>query len=75
MQTLQMQNLVVDAGHVDYLTERIRVAPTGEFKSPEDIGNLAIAGVGSGSDELMRIRDFATPSESTSSRSPGSPTR
>lgn len=60
MQTLLLQNLVVDAGHVDYLTERIRVAPTGEFKSPEDIGNLVIAGAGSEGGELVRIRDFAT---------------
>ena len=44
MQTLQSQNLVVDAGRVDYQTQRLRVAPTGEFQSPEDIGDLAIAG-------------------------------
>jgi len=46
MQTLQSQNLVVDAGRVDYLTQRIRVAPTGEFQSPEDIGDLAITSAG-----------------------------
>jgi len=33
-QTLQSQNLVVDAGRVDYETQRLRVAPTGEFQSP-----------------------------------------
>ena len=60
MQTLQSQNLVVDAGRVDYLTQRIRVAPTGEFQSPEDIGDLAIAGASAGRDEIIRIRDFAT---------------
>lgn len=60
MQTLQSQNLVVDAGRVDYQTQRIRVAPTGEFRSPEDIGDLAIAGASTGRDELLRIRDFAT---------------
>jgi multidrug efflux pump subunit AcrB len=60
MQTLQSQNLVVDAGRVDYLTQRIRVAPTGEFQSPEDIGDLAIVGVGGDRDEIVRIRDFAT---------------
>jgi len=60
MLTLQLQNLVVDAGHVDYLTERIRVAPTGEFESPEDIGDLVIAGAHAASDELLRIRDVAT---------------
>ena len=60
MQTLQSQNLVVDAGRVDYQTQRLRVAPTGEFQSPEDIGDLAIAGAGGGRDEIVRIRDFAT---------------
>jgi multidrug efflux pump subunit AcrB len=60
MQTLESQNLVVDAGRVDFLTLRMRVAPSGEFESAEDIGELAIAGLGSGRDELVRIRDFAT---------------
>ncbi len=60
MQALHSQNLVVDAGHADYLTQRFRIAPTGEFQSPEDIGDLAIAGMGEGRDELLRIRDFAT---------------
>jgi len=60
MQTLQSQNLVVDAGRVDYLTQRIRVAPTGEFQSPEDIGDLAITSAVSGRDEIIRIRDIAT---------------
>jgi len=60
MQTLLLQNLVVDAGRVDYLTERIRAAPTGEFESPEDIGDLVIVGASSDGDELLRIRDFAT---------------
>lgn len=59
MQTLQSQNLVVDAGRVDYLTQRIRVAPTGEFQSPEDIGDLAITSAGAQRDEIVRIRDFA----------------
>ncbi|MBM4089882.1 MAG: efflux RND transporter permease subunit [Planctomycetes bacterium] len=60
MQTLQSQNLVVDAGQVDYLTQRLRVAPTGEFQSPEDIGDLAITSVVSGRNEIIRIRDIAT---------------
>ena len=59
MQTLQSQNLVVDAGRVDYQTQRLRVAPTGEFQSPEDIGELAITAVVDGRDEIIRIRDFA----------------
>lgn len=59
IQTLQQQNLVVDAGRVDFQTQRLRVAPTGEFQSPEDIGDLAITSVVSGRNELIRIRDFA----------------
>ncbi len=60
MQTLESQNLVVDAGRVDYQTQRMRVAPTGAFQSPEDIGDLAITTVVNGRNELIRIRDFAT---------------
>ena len=40
--TLTQQNLVVDAGSVDVHSQRVRVAPTGEFQSPEDIADLAI---------------------------------
>lgn len=59
IQTLQLQNLVVDAGGVDYLKQRMRVAPTGEFRSPEDIGDLAITSALPGRDEIIRIRDVA----------------
>ena len=38
--TLGKQNMVVDAGYVDAQQRRFRVAPTGEFASPEDIGEL-----------------------------------
>ena len=38
--TLQSQNMVVDAGYVDVGQERIRVAPTGKFLKPEQIGEL-----------------------------------
>jgi multidrug efflux pump subunit AcrB len=41
-QTLQRQNMVVDAGSIDIQNRRLRVAPTGEFTSPEDIGKLQI---------------------------------
>ena len=65
--TLQTQNLVVNAGRVDFQTTRMRIAPTGEFESPEAIGELAVAGLslsGRGDaprrDEIIRIRDFAT---------------
>ena len=40
--TLENQNMVVDAGGVDLQEKRFRIAPTGEFKSPEDIGNLHV---------------------------------
>jgi multidrug efflux pump subunit AcrB len=66
--TLRTQNMVVDAGSVDVQSRRYRVAPTGQFDSPGDIGNLLVrptamdslqssAGDGS-SAELARIRDI-----------------
>ncbi|EMI17281.1 transporter, AcrB/D/F family protein, partial [Rhodopirellula maiorica SM1] len=60
IQTLQSQNMVVDAGHVDYQTQRLRVAPTGAFRTPEEIGELAVTSVVDGQDEIIRIRDIAT---------------
>ncbi|MFQ5923674.1 MAG: efflux RND transporter permease subunit, partial [Anaerolineales bacterium] len=65
-------NMVVDAGSVDLQNRRFRIAPTGEFQSPADIGDLQIrptlrdtlqnltrlAGPRSG--ELIRIRDIGT---------------
>ncbi|MCZ6846405.1 MAG: efflux RND transporter permease subunit, partial [Alphaproteobacteria bacterium] len=41
-QTLNQQNLVVDAGSLDLQNKRLRIAPTGQFRSAEDIGDLAI---------------------------------
>jgi len=41
-ETLQIQNEVVDAGWIDVADRRLRVAPTGEFSRPEEIGELAI---------------------------------
>ncbi|WP_298623385.1 efflux RND transporter permease subunit [uncultured Legionella sp.] len=63
--TLKLQNQVVDAGSADYQQERLRIAPTGEFNSAEEISNLTITPLVSGSglnknNELLRIRDFAT---------------
>jgi len=65
--TLKQQNMVVDAGSIDYQGQRFRVAPTGEFTSAVQIGDLAIAGVGGQDratgvrgDELIRIRDIGT---------------
>ncbi len=71
--TMQKQNMVVDAGSVDVQQKRVRIAPTGEFRSPEDIADLAIhpslidslQSLEKGeplqsSDELVRIRDIGT---------------
>ncbi len=40
--TLNQQNMVVDAGSLDLQNRRFRIAPTGEFDTPWDIGNLSI---------------------------------
>ena len=62
--TLGQQNLVVQSGGIDIGTERLRVEQTGDFQSPEEIGDLMVRGnellTGTKSDELIRIRDFAT---------------
>jgi multidrug efflux pump subunit AcrB len=42
IQTLQQQNVVVDAGSVNLRDKRVRVTPTGEYRSPEDIGEVAV---------------------------------
>jgi multidrug efflux pump subunit AcrB len=73
-QTLRVQNEVVDAGGVDVGERRLRVAPTGEFTSPEDIGDMFVRPTlldalqqqqqpESASGELLRIRDVATVSQ------------
>ncbi|MEM9111151.1 MAG: efflux RND transporter permease subunit [Planctomycetota bacterium] len=70
--TLEDQNLVVDPGSLDVQRRRLRIAPTGAFTSPSDIGELTIraassdlAGVDSDAgatspDELIRLRDIGT---------------
>ena len=64
-QTLKLQNQVVDAGQVDYQSQRMRIAPTGEFSTPEAIGDLSIIPQfkqntkKKKSDEIIKIRDFA----------------
>ena len=71
--TLQLENAVVDAGGVDLLNRRLRIAPTGSFSSPEDIGDLtirsnpleraqalAVTGRPESDSELIRIRDIGT---------------
>ena len=74
--TLRQQNMVVDAGKVDVQERRVRIAPTGEFRSPEEIGELTIrpsltdslqnpdSGFQAGrSSELIRIKDIGTVSQ------------
>jgi multidrug efflux pump subunit AcrB len=68
--TLRQQNMVVDAGSVDVQAKRYRVSPTGEFTSPQDIGDLLIRPSpldsaqngqrGGLSSELVRIKDIGT---------------
>ncbi len=40
--TLALQNMVVNSGSVEVPGRRLRIETTGEFKSPEDIGDLVI---------------------------------
>jgi multidrug efflux pump subunit AcrB len=61
--TLARQNTVVDAGALDLQDSRVRFEVTGEFASPEEIGQLVIRGrsVGgsSGEERLVELRDIA----------------
>ncbi len=70
--TLQNQNKVVDGGSLDLQEKRLRIAPTGEFQSPEDIADLVIRpslkdtlqnltrAPEPRTSELIRIRDIGT---------------
>lgn len=73
IQTLEKQNVVVDAGSIDLQDKRVRVAPSGENQSPEEIADVAIIpslidslqAMSQGKsainpDELLRIRDLGT---------------
>jgi multidrug efflux pump subunit AcrB len=74
VRTLTNQNIVVDGGHVDLQDQRFRVAPSGEFTSPDEIADLAIVSstLGNlsqtlqnrqplqGEGQLLRIRDIGT---------------
>ncbi len=59
--TLRTQNAVVDAGSLELDDRRLRIAPSGSFESPADIGNLTLHGGAADSDQsgLIRIRDVA----------------
>lgn len=71
--TLQVQNAIVDAGSVNLAQRRLRIAPTGSFQSPEDIGDLTVrsnaferaaaqaaSGRPENAEQLIRIRDIGT---------------
>ena len=53
---LKSQNVVVDAGRVQVGPEYLRISPTGEFASVEEIGELVITSSGG---SLVRVRDVA----------------
>ncbi len=71
--TLAHQNEVVDSGYVDVQNKRLRITPTGEFQSPEDIADLTIRAsfmeniqnpttgqAPAANSELIRIKDIGT---------------
>ncbi len=61
--TLAQQNTVVNPGGIDLDDARLRFGVTGDFASPEEIGELVIRGrtiSGGGDNRLVRIRDIAT---------------
>ena len=60
-QLLQTQNTVQDAGHIRIGDEYIRIHPTGEFRSVQELGDLLVSQAGS--DKLIYLRDIADISE------------
>jgi len=61
--TLAQQNTVVDAGAVDLTGSRMRFQVSGDFSSPEEIGELVLRGRALGGEDegrLIRVRDVAT---------------
>ncbi len=54
---LKSQNLVSDSGNVRVGDEYIRINPTGQLTSVQEIGDLLVRGK---NDKLARIKDFAT---------------
>ncbi|MCZ6651814.1 MAG: efflux RND transporter permease subunit [Planctomycetota bacterium] len=75
--TLAVQNMVVNAGAVEVPGRRLRIETTGEFKTPEDIGELIIRRslmdmVATGASELAafsRVLEESIPMGSASSGS------
>tara|TARA_R110002110_G_C13470397_1_gene720537 strand:- start:15069 stop:18131 length:3063 start_codon:yes stop_codon:yes gene_type:complete len=54
---LGSQNVVVDAGHVRVGDDYLRISPTGDFQSVQEIGDLLIS---SNERTLLRLQDIAT---------------
>jgi multidrug efflux pump subunit AcrB len=63
-QLLNTQNAVEDAGHIRIGDEYIRIHPTGEFTSVQDMGDLLVSLPGS--EKLIYLRDIANISEGIS---------
>lgn len=61
--TLAQQNTVVNPGSIDLMSSRMRFEVSGEFGSPDEIGELVIRGRSpgvQGDDRLILLRDVAT---------------
>ena len=75
--TLAAQNMVVEAGAVEVPDKRLRIEATGQFNTPEDIGELvirrsgldAIAGIGAELAPWSRAVESSHPTGSTRSGS------
>lgn len=61
VQLLQTQNTVQNAGHIRIGDDYIRIHPTGEFNSVQELGDLRVSPTGS--DKLIYLRDLAHISE------------
>ena len=57
-QLLSAQNIVSNAGRIRIGSESIRIHPTGEFQSIQELGNLLLSEPGS--DKLIYLKDIAT---------------
>ncbi|GGY34499.1 multidrug transporter AcrB [Bacterioplanes sanyensis] len=58
---LNTQNTVNSAGHIRIMDEYVRIYPTGEFQSVQELGNLLVSEPGS--DKLIYLHDIARISE------------
>lgn len=62
---LTSQNLVVDGGYIDSGDFRLKINPSGDLKTPQEIGDIVIYGQSSNNaSEFIRISDIATITES-----------